>query len=197
VSQDDFDPDAKYRLARGPDHRLRGEEIGLLRQISDALDERVGAEAPTAERAEACREMVEEDESFAGLIERLQEVSESNPASLLDGLVTLARREMPGGDGLTAEEDAAEPAKSTLRATAKAIEEHETELADRLLELVFEEMPKGVPREEGLASIHRTLAENPEAKDLVDRLTVMAIFGGKVARRAMYGPFGDPGEEAS
>jgi hypothetical protein len=130
--------------------------------------------------------MVEEGGSFADLIERLQELSESNPASIL---VELARKEVAvDGDGV-----AVEPASERMRVAAKAIEEHETELVDRLLDLLYEEMPEGATHEQGLASIDRTLDEHPEAQELTERLTLMAIFGGKVAQRAMHGPFEDAG----
>jgi hypothetical protein len=85
--------DAEYTARRGPRFELAREEIDILRQLSDAVDERTSPDALPEERQAAVAEMVEEDAELAALARRLEELSQANDESILLALESLDRKE--------------------------------------------------------------------------------------------------------
>lgn len=168
-----FDPDAEYRLGPGPSSEMGREEIRLLKHIADAVDERVGAEASVPVREEAAREIAREDEEFAKMFERLQELSEANPSSVLEGLISVAedeaeerqRKEDPGADAIEAAEI--------------ALEDHEQELLAKLMELTQAGIAKDATVREAIAEMLRACREDPEIQELIDRLATIQYYSGR------------------
>ena len=88
-----MNPDAKYRLRRGPRYELVAEEIEILKRLSDAVTERTSLDATPEERRAAAVELIQEDVELAALLDRLEELSEANDESVARSLASLARKE--------------------------------------------------------------------------------------------------------
>ncbi|MGE5281510.1 MAG: hypothetical protein ACM3N0_04155 [Chloroflexota bacterium] len=166
-----FDPDAEYTLGPGPSSEMGREEIRLLKRIADAVDERVGVDASVPAREQAAEEIAQEDEEFAKMFERLQELSEANPSSVLEGLISVAEDEAAGrAEKMDTDSDAIEAAES-------ALEEHEGELLEKLMELMQAGIPEKATVREAIAEMLRACREDPEAQELIERLAAMKYFG--------------------
>lgn len=82
-----------YRLADQPTKALVQEEIRLLGRLHHGIEERVDPEFEGDERQRRIHDLLSEDEEFAALAERLEQLSRSHDESVMLGLARLVEEE--------------------------------------------------------------------------------------------------------
>lgn len=70
------------------------------------------------------------------------------------------------------------PQEEPLRAAKRALEEHERELYDEMMALAQRGIPPGATVREAMEEMKRALAEDPEVRELRDRVVTLLLHGG-------------------
>jgi hypothetical protein len=76
-----------------------------------------------------------------------------------------------------------EPPPDPLQEAERAFENHEGDLVERIIELAERGIPEKATVREAMIEMHRSMREDPETRELIERLALMTHYGGgKVAR---------------
>jgi hypothetical protein len=76
------------------------------------------------------------------------------------------------------EDGPGEPPEEPLGAAKRALEEHERELYDEMMALAQRGIPPGATVREAMEEMKRALAEDPEVRELRDRVILLLLHGG-------------------
>lgn len=89
-----------------------------------------------------------------------------------------------GGDGPGGEDP--------IRAAERELEGHETAVYDELLKRILGDLPPDAGPAQVIEIVRRSILEDPENRDLLMRITLMAHHGGRGTRERLQGPLDSP-----